>query len=136
VGEQHGGSSCAASALRTKAWVSTAVPYAVAPLVNGGIQVEWRGGGLAEVEVQPNTTYAYLLMSPGPEQAVLDKRDSAEAAEVEQVVARVGFVIDWPAPTSLARDHASPVQSVPEPERRLIRAAERMHVSPLPAPTV
>lgn len=43
---------------------ANAVPYTVAPLVDGGMQAEWRGpGGALEVEVSPARTLGYLLVT-------------------------------------------------------------------------
>jgi len=43
--------------------LSNKVPFFIAPLANGGVQLEWREDGLQlEVEVEPNSgAYSYLL---------------------------------------------------------------------------
>jgi hypothetical protein len=39
-----------------------AVPWAIAPLADGGVQFEWRGsGGAIEVEISPRGTLNYLV---------------------------------------------------------------------------
>jgi hypothetical protein len=41
----------------------TAIPYSVAPLADGGIQLEWRGrNGVVELEVGPEGELGYLFL--------------------------------------------------------------------------
>ena len=55
------------------------VPYSVAPLANGGVQIEWHGrNGIVELEVGPEGELAYLLvMSEG---ASTDAEESGDAS--------------------------------------------------------
>ncbi|MGH2352825.1 MAG: hypothetical protein ACRDJN_14550 [Chloroflexota bacterium] len=72
-----------------------ACPYTVAPMVDGGIQVEWRGpGGAIEVEVGPDATIGYLL-----ERQVGTTEETGEGDDLAepQILRLVGSVV---APTT------------------------------------
>jgi hypothetical protein len=57
---------------------SAAGPYAVAPLADGGVQIEWRGSrGLVELEVGPDGALGYLFV---PEEAADSRSEEADDA--------------------------------------------------------
>jgi hypothetical protein len=42
----------------------TSIPYSVAPLADGGVQLEWRGrNGVVELEVDPDGALGYLFLA-------------------------------------------------------------------------
>jgi hypothetical protein len=61
------------------------VPYVVAPLANGGIQIEWRNESSSlEVEVDPDRgMYSYLL---GKEDETIDERECASRSDVLNIL--------------------------------------------------
>jgi hypothetical protein len=69
-----------------------AVPWAVAPLADGGVQCEWRGpGGAIEVEFGPSGTLNYLIER---EEATVTKSDPSLGAGAEDVLHRIRRVLD------------------------------------------
>lgn len=64
-------------------------PYSVAPLADGGVQVEWRGmGGIVELEVGPAGELGYLFVSDEADGAQADEADDASWSEVLRVLLR------------------------------------------------
>lgn len=65
-------------------------PYAVAPLANGGVQLEWRSpDGFLEVEVGPDGDLGYLLAEHQGNDRVFEEGDGVTAAEVLELAARI-----------------------------------------------
>ncbi len=55
---------------------AAAVPYSVAPLAHGGVQLEWRGArGIVELEVGPSGDLGYLVK--------IDRRGDVATAEAD-----------------------------------------------------
>jgi hypothetical protein len=72
-----------------------ALPWAIAPLADGGVQLEWRGpGGAIEVEVGPDGRFDYLIepsegaggqsvqVDGAPASEVLERLDRAQPRRV------------------------------------------------------
>lgn len=71
--------------------VAHAVPWVIAPLADGGIQVEWRGEGDAiEVEIAPDGSIGYLVEHNGE---TLAKSDGSEATTIDEVLGRLRPVV-------------------------------------------
>ena len=69
---------------------SRAVPYTVAPLVNGGMQVEWRGpGGELEVEISPERALGYLLVRGSGEAEETSEGDGVSWEDLLGLIAAV-----------------------------------------------
>lgn len=67
-------------------------PYAVAPLSNGGVQLEWRGPtGFLEVEVGSEGDLGYLLAIGTGDGRTLQEGDDVTSAEILQLAARILF---------------------------------------------
>lgn len=65
-------------------------PYAVAPLVDGGVQIEWRGpGGDIEVEIGPDGALGYLLIRDDGSTRMFEERDNVSWSEMLDLVAKV-----------------------------------------------
>jgi hypothetical protein len=68
-----------------------AVPWAVAPLADGGVQFEWRGsGGAIEVEIGPRGTMNYLVER---DDVTVTKSDPLLGAGAEEVLNQIRRVI-------------------------------------------
>jgi hypothetical protein len=69
-----------------------AVPWAVAPLADGGVQFEWRGsGGAIEVEIGPNGALNYLVER---EEVTVTKTDPSLGAGADEVLSQIRRVLD------------------------------------------
>ncbi len=69
---------------------SRAHPYHLAPIADGGIQIEWRGERNAiEVQVAPDGTLGYLIAWDRGREAEYDEADVAALEAVRALVARV-----------------------------------------------
>ena len=69
-----------------------AVPWAVAPLVDGGVQFEWRGpGGAIEIEIGPRGTMNYLVER---EEKTLAKSDASIGLGTEEILGQICRVLD------------------------------------------
>ncbi len=67
-----------------------AAPYAVAPLVDGGVQVEWRGrAGAIEVEISPDGTLGYLYVKGHEIDSPHEEQDDVSFPDVLELVAKV-----------------------------------------------
>lgn len=65
-------------------------PYALAPLANGGVQLEWRGsGGALEVEVSPEGDLGYLLIEGEGSERTFKEADDVASSDILHLVARV-----------------------------------------------
>jgi hypothetical protein len=70
-----------------------AVPWAVAPLAEGGVQFEWRGPGRAiEVEIGPRRTMNYLVER---EEATVTKSDPLQGVGAEEFLNQVHSLLGW-----------------------------------------
>ena len=68
-----------------------ALPWATAPLADGGVQFEWRGpGGAIEVEIGPDGALNYLV--EWAEQTV-ERSAPGSSARLEEVLAALGRVL-------------------------------------------
>lgn len=68
----------------------TAIPFAVAPLSGGGVQLEWRrGNNSIEVEVDPlGNNFGYLLSRQNQGNREFDERDNVQESDAaRQVIA-------------------------------------------------
>ena len=71
-------------------YLDRVLPYMIAPLSNGGVQVEWRAPGcVLEVEIDPNDRMGYLLIKGEGDNRQFDECDQATWCEVLPLVARV-----------------------------------------------
>jgi hypothetical protein len=60
-----------------------AVPYSVAPLADGGVQLEWRGrNGVVELEVGPDADLGYLFLLNAEDDAQTEEGDDASWSDV------------------------------------------------------
>ncbi|MBI2940711.1 MAG: hypothetical protein HYY04_09775 [Chloroflexi bacterium] len=65
-------------------------PYAVAPVADGGVYVEWRGpGGQLQVQVGPDGNLTYLLVKSVRCRRVFEERSQASSTEVLSAAAGV-----------------------------------------------
>jgi hypothetical protein len=65
-------------------------PYAVAPLVSGGVQVEWRGsGGSIEVEIGPHGELGFFLERPAGTEPPTSEGDDVSRAKILRLVQSV-----------------------------------------------
>jgi hypothetical protein len=65
-------------------------PYSVAPLADGGVQLEWRGpGGALEIDVAPDGTLGYLLTNEENSQPAYHEVDDASWSEILRLLIRV-----------------------------------------------
>jgi hypothetical protein len=59
------------------------IPYSVAPLANGGVQLEWRGrNGIVELEVGSGGDLAYLFLPKGEDSNGAEESDDASWSDV------------------------------------------------------
>ncbi|NOT58686.1 MAG: hypothetical protein HOP19_00505 [Acidobacteria bacterium] len=66
------------------------LPYDVAPLPNGGVQLEWRGtNGALEVEIHPNAELRYLLVKGQGEQRQFQEDEKTSAAAIIELVSGI-----------------------------------------------
>jgi hypothetical protein len=64
-------------------------PYSVAPLADGGVQIEWRGvGGIVELEIGPAGELGYLFVADETDGGQTDEADDASWSEVLRVLLR------------------------------------------------
>ena len=78
---------------------SRAVPYTVAPLVNGGMQVEWHGpGGEIEAEISPERALGYLLVRGSGEAEQTSEGDGVSWDDL------LGLITSVVAPPSQPQD--------------------------------
>lgn len=69
---------------------AAAVPYSVAPLAHGGVQLEWRGAqGIVELEVGPNGELGYLVTTERKGEASIADSDDVSWADVLRALIRV-----------------------------------------------
>lgn len=67
-------------------------PYAVAPLADGGVQIEWRGAEYAiEVEISPDGRYGYLVVTGEPAEPTV--MEEAENLSLIAVIPKIVHVI-------------------------------------------
>lgn len=65
-------------------------PYDVAPLGNGGAQLEWRGpGGTLELEVHANGSYGYLLIQGEGQDRRFEEDDDISEDKVLSLLSQV-----------------------------------------------
>ncbi len=65
-------------------------PYAIAPLDDGGLQLEWRGGtGEIEVEIGPQAGLAYLFIDKTGSERSFVEQDDAAWSDVTEKIAQV-----------------------------------------------
>jgi len=65
------------------------LPFSVAPLSGGGIQLEWRGEtNTVEVEIGPEGAFGYLLIK-GAEPCVYEEEDSVSESRILELVRSV-----------------------------------------------
>jgi hypothetical protein len=65
-------------------------PYDVAPMSDGGIQLEWHGsGGILELEVHPNDGYGYLLIEGSGENRRFEESDRITDVQVIPLLSRI-----------------------------------------------
>ncbi len=69
----------------------SALPWTVAPLANGGVQLEWKGPeGALEVEISPDGRLGYLLeVGQGADSSVQEGDDIAD----EHIERLLSFVL-------------------------------------------
>ncbi|MEA2510677.1 MAG: hypothetical protein QOJ59_164 [Thermomicrobiales bacterium] len=68
----------------------TAIPWAIAPLADGGVQLEWRNGnGAVEVEITPDGKMEYLVEYNRAEGFGYEEGEIATADEVPSILARI-----------------------------------------------
>lgn len=64
-------------------------PFAVAPLADGGVQVEWRGPkGTVELEIAPAGEFGYLLVTDDPSTSPVEEVDDASWSDVLRTLRR------------------------------------------------
>jgi hypothetical protein len=64
-------------------------PVEVAPLADGGVQLEWeRRGGTLELEINPDGTFSYLHIGGNGEERKFVEKDRADLDEVLFLVVR------------------------------------------------
>jgi hypothetical protein len=67
------------------------MPWAVAPLADGGVQFEWRGpGGAIEVEVSPRGTMKYLVER---DEKTIAKSDPLTVVGAQEILGRIRDVL-------------------------------------------
>jgi len=67
-----------------------ALPWMVAPLADGGVQIEWRGAsGALEVEISPEGQFGYLLETGHGSTTSYQEGDHVSGEEVEHLLASV-----------------------------------------------
>ncbi len=67
-----------------------ALPWMVAPLADGGVQIEWRGAsGALEVEISPEGQFGYLLETGHGSTISYQEGDHVSSEEIEQLLASV-----------------------------------------------
>ena len=67
-------------------------PYAVAPIADGGIQLEWRGPyAEIEVEIDPAGQQGYLFIDKQGIERTFEEQDNLAQSEVVDAVAKVLF---------------------------------------------
>lgn len=72
-------------------------PYDVAPLTNGGVQLEWRSlSGSLEVEVHPDLEFRYLLTQGEGDRRQFKEGDNVPASEIIRLVS--GILNDYDNP--------------------------------------
>ena len=65
-------------------------PYDVAPMNDGGIQLEWRGpGGILELEVHPDAGYGYLLIEGYGDNRRFEESDTINEVQVIPLLSRI-----------------------------------------------
>lgn len=65
-------------------------PYAIRPLVDGGVQIVWRGSDTeVEVDVSPDETLGYLLVRNPDGDSQYTEKDDAPTEEILRVVSDV-----------------------------------------------
>lgn len=68
-----------------------ALPWATAPLADGGVQFEWRGpGGLIEVEIGPDGSLAYLVER---DERTVKRSEPGTRTQVAEVLDELGRVL-------------------------------------------
>ena len=68
-----------------------ALPWATAPLADGGVQFEWRGpGGALEVEIGPDGALSYLVER---DEQTVERSAPDGSARLEEVLAALGRVL-------------------------------------------
>jgi hypothetical protein len=65
-------------------------PYDVAPMGDGGVQLEWRGPyGILQLEVHADGTYAYLLIEGEGENRRFEEADNIRSSNVKMLLSRI-----------------------------------------------
>ena len=68
-----------------------ALPWATAPLADGGVQFEWRGpGGAIEVEIGPDGALNYIVER---EEQTVERSAPDGSARLEEILAALGRVL-------------------------------------------
>ena len=63
------------------------LPFTVAPLADGGVQVEWRGTmGVLEVEISPDGEFGYLSIAGEGNSRKFEEKDPADWEELLSLV--------------------------------------------------
>lgn len=66
------------------------LPYSVAPLSGGGVQLEWRGENKAtEVQVSPDGAFGYLLVKGAEPSCAYEEGDGAPESRILELVRSV-----------------------------------------------
>lgn len=101
--DSYGGSPPTPVAVRTASRVLTVVhssfdetagewivPFHVAPIPNGGLQIEWRGpGATLELDIGPDGAFGYLLIQGRGEARRFEESENVSWATVLGLVGRV-----------------------------------------------
>ncbi len=102
-------------------------PYAVAPIADGGIQLEWRGPRAEiEVEIDPMGQQGYLVVAKQGVERTFEEKDNLLRAEVVAAVAKVLLPLPDNAAHSLIEGENSRARS------RLFAEATSVVVQPSP----
>lgn len=64
-------------------------PYAIAPVADGGVQLEWRGGDRAlEVEVGPDGDFGYLSIVEDGDARSFQEEDHVSTSQIVELIAK------------------------------------------------
>lgn len=73
-----------------KAKGGSVYPFDIAPLKNGGVQLEWRGpNGSLEVEIGPDEGFNYLLIQGQGKTRSFDEKDNVTASDILELISRI-----------------------------------------------
>lgn len=64
-------------------------PYALAPIADGGVQLEWRGQGKTlEIEIGPDRDLGYLLIEEDGDARSFQQEDNVSTSQIVELVAK------------------------------------------------